>query len=301
MCSNLALAAMHGFTASRIDWGPGGASINGFHCPPHSWYAVDIQKQIPYLSTEQGGKILPAQGSWLLHRYGTAGSEIQRSGLIRPLAFLYAFKRLSMVWYARYLEKFGTPAVAAKISERWEDVDNKVRADVGELLSLWSNDASFIVPQDFELSFLAPQQGGADQYLQSLKYFQSQAWRLLLGQDMTSTGASSNRASAEVGKSISYSIMQHEAQALSETLTAQLIKPIIQNAYGFTANAPRFKFMLQTPDDLQAKAAALQMMGQAGYMLADDNIARQFLGYPIVRIQPAAVAHPAATSPEPAK
>lgn len=269
LLSQLELSAMHGFTCAQIAWAPGGASIEGFECPPHAWFSVDTEKQVPYLQSEGAdAKIYPTNGRWIFHRYGSAGSEIQRAGLVRPLGFLYSFKRLVLGSYLRYLEKFGMPVISANLPQRLDDVDNGERQRVARMLDLWSSDGSFIVPEDVKLTFLQPAQQSGNQYQDALTFMQSQCWRLLLGQDATSSAAASTNMT-QAGL-VRRDILIHDAQSIAETITSQVCIPLIANTFGAAQIAkgyPRFKFKTDTAGDIQSAAASLQMIGQAAASL----------------------------------
>ncbi len=108
LMGDLCSAILPGFALSEIVWQPGGTAIDGFHfCPQYffSYYDSDM----PQMKIDGEEKLTPLQNNkWVYHHYHFRPGDPVRGGLVRPLAYIYSFKRMTVADMIRFFEKFGS-------------------------------------------------------------------------------------------------------------------------------------------------------------------------------------------------
>ena len=101
-------AVLHGFAISQAKYINGGSVIDGFKVYSHSLFSY-VDSELPYYQTpDDTKKNRPIYAPcWIYHTACNAREmEPLRAGLVRPLAYLYAFRRHVLIEYLRGIEKY---------------------------------------------------------------------------------------------------------------------------------------------------------------------------------------------------
>ena len=266
-------AVLHGFAISQADYQNGGAVINGFKAYSHSLFSY-VDSELPYYSDKDDGKkkrpIFAPR--WIYHT-ATNSREMEplRSGLVRPLAYLYAFRRHVLIEYLRGIEKYGVPYIQANVAPwLWEDSTEK--AKIESALGNMTYDGYMVNPKnDVELNFpTANSKFDVMVFDQYLQYSEKQIFRLILGQDSTSSAGNSNRSTAQVHNLVRKDILEADVKSVEATVNNQIIKPLMEANFGPSAELPHFRFMTKGVDELNQFATFTKTLSEAGYQL--DNL-----------------------------
>ena len=278
MIENISASSfLPGFSVQEIAWLPGGAGIQGYqHIDAHHFTFKDAENQNrPMIVTDeyQAGKELELN-KYIIHRHRARAGDIVRSGLIRPLAWLYAFKNLNVKDLLRYIEKFGMPFVAAFLNDNaWE----KERTKIAYLIQNFGSDGGGVFTEATRLEFLNSQDSSAGElYFKFLKYCEKKINQIVLGQTSTADSESSNRSTASVHDEVRQDLREDDCKSIARTIRKHLIRPLV--AFNFPAGTPipEFKFLTEPPEDLAAFADVVQKLSGAGYQAEDDFIEEKF-------------------------
>jgi len=293
-------AVMDGFSANSIEWGAGDSSIDGFKLFDQSLFSFQ-DSDLPYFVGTGAGLVVGAGGHetrvkekvsltsprWIYHTAtNSKGSEPLRSGLVRPLAYLYTFRRHIQIEYLRGLEKYGLPMPSVSVSSSMYDDTNAAKKAVQDMMESWTYDGYSIVDSDqMEITFPSASSGfNADTFKTFLEFAEKQIFRLILGQDSTSSADNSNRSTADVHNLVRADMLASDANAVEATINNQIIKPLFEHAFGFSDSIPQFRFRLKGVTEIQEFAVVLKTLKEAGKTV-DNDIISERLGFKVTDIQ----------------
>ena len=283
LLQNLQSAVMHGFTCSEIEWSNGGSKIDGFKLYNQSLFSFQNNAVIPYYKYD-GKEIKIKQPKWIYHTStNSRDTEPLRSGLVRPLAYLYSFRRHVIIQLLRGIEKYGIPMPWANVpDDLYEDSDQ--RANLEGMLANWTYDGYAISNSDVELQFpTANANFDINTFMGYLDYSEKQIFRLILGQDSTSSADNSNRSTAQVHNLVRQDLLSADALAVEETVNNQIIKPLMIATYGDDmTDMPKFKFNLKNSTDIQDIANIIKTLSDAGYEVNSAELSSK-LGFRVFK------------------
>ncbi len=278
----LQTAAFHGFSLSTIDWSEGRSSIRGFKNYAHSLFSF-VDSDMPYFtsnftSLKNQKKIYPKYPEWVYHKgAGSRQSEPLRSGLVRILAYLYCFARTVKIEYLRGLEKYGLPTPAISIDPSMYDDENDKKSDLIDFFDTMTYDGYIVFDRDkMEVTFPTSNVFNAEDFKVFLDHNERQIFRLILGQDSTSSSDNSNRSTAQVHNLVRQDILSSDTRSIEETVNNQIIKPLFEAKYGTEEERPFFRFRTKTNTELQEMANFVKVLGEAGYEVDRKDLSRRF-------------------------
>ena len=273
-------AVLHGFQLSQTDWINGGAGINGFKVYDQSLFCFHDSDlpyyQAPYVEgmTENERKFKPKYPRWIYHTASNARqTEPLRTGIVRPLAYAYSFRRHVLIPLLRGIEKYGLPFVAANVDQfLYESTEQKT--DLENMLADMTYDGWGIFPKDkVDLTFpFDSSKFDHWVFLDYLNYTEKQIFRLILGQDSTMSADNSNRSTAQVHNSVRADILEMDAYNIAQTVNDQIIKPLSVANFGEGAEKPIFRFITKGIDELNKFATFIKTMAEAGWALEPQDI-----------------------------
>tara|TARA_R110002153_G_scaffold207077_6_gene359966 strand:- start:3737 stop:4930 length:1194 start_codon:yes stop_codon:yes gene_type:complete len=266
LLQNLQSAVMHGFATAETEWLNGGSKIEGFRLYNQSLFSYADNAVIPFYSNDGVDKKI-SYPRWIYHTAtNSRDTEPLRSGLVRPLAYLYSFRRHVNIQFLRGIEKFSIPLAWAKVPDDLFE-DSEQRGNLEAMLSNWTYDGFAISNSDVELTFpTASAEFKSEIFLDYLNYTEKQIFRLILGQDSTSSADNSNRSTAQVHNLVRQDLLSSDALAVEQTVNNQIIKPLMFATYGEDMkDMPVFKFILKGLDETQAQANIIKTLDEAGF------------------------------------
>jgi phage gp29-like protein len=257
---------MHGFTVAETEWKDGASKIDGFRLYNQSLFSYSNGAVIPFYCNEGREKKI-SYPRWVYHTAtNSRDTEPLRSGLVRPLAYLYSFRRHVMIQLLRGIEKYGIPMPWANVPDDLYE-DSEQRGNLEAMLANWTYDGYAISNSDIELTFpTADSNFNVETFMRYLEHSEKQIFRLILGQDSTSSADNSNRSTAQVHNLVRQDLLHADALAVEQTVNNQIIKPLMFATYGKDlTDMPVFKFVLKDVADLQAQADVIKTLSDAGY------------------------------------
>lgn len=276
-------AVMQGFALSTIEWEEGRSAIRGFKTYAQSLFSYQ-DSDLPYfVGQNQAGqnadkKVYPRYPEWIYHiANGARQTEPLRAGLVRPLAYLYCFSRLIKQEYLRGLEKYGLPTPAVSIDSSMYDDANEEKQALKDFWESMTYDGFILYDKDkMEVEFPTAGTFNADDFKAFLEDNKKDIFRLILGQDSTSSADNSNRSTAQVHNLVRGDILASDARAIEETVNNQIIKPLFEGNYGTESERPIFRFRLKGAEELKAIAEFVKTLSEAGYEISENDLSSRF-------------------------
>tara|TARA_R110002020_G_scaffold35123_4_gene106171 strand:- start:5607 stop:6827 length:1221 start_codon:yes stop_codon:yes gene_type:complete len=272
-------AVMQGFALSAIDWEEGRSAIRGFKTYAQSLFSYQ-DSDLPYFVGQNDvgqttqAKVYPRYPEWIYHTAnGSRQTEPLRAGLVRPLAYLYCFSRTITIEYLRGLEKYGLPTPAVSVDSTMYDDANEEKQALKDFWESMTYDGFILYDKEkMEVEFPTAGVFNADDFKVFLERNEKQIFRLILGQDSTSSADNSNRSTAAVHNLVRGDILASDARAIEETVNNQIIKPLFEGNYGSEADRPVFRFRLKSTAELKEMAEIVKLLSESGYEISDEDL-----------------------------
>lgn len=228
-----------------------------------------------------GGSVYDV-GKFLVYSYMPAYENPLGQSDLRGAYPSWRVKQQVLVWWAKYLEKFGMPTVVGTYDAR----QGYGREQQRELLSVVSqvhNESALVLPSDMELKLLETARAGGAGFGELVEYLDRAMAKSILGQTLTSdnTGGQASYALGAVHLNILRFYLRKLQRDLEEgVMTEQVVRRLVGYNFGPGVACPRFS--LGTIDDGQlAAAGALITDLVAGAVIApEEPWIREYLGLP---------------------
>jgi phage gp29-like protein len=272
-------SALHGFAISQTEWSAGGSKIDGFRIYSQSLFSY-VDSDLPYFQGRNGQqKITPTYPRWIYHtNTNSRDQEPLRTGIVRPLAYLYTMRRHIQIQYLGGLEKWGDPMPLVEVEGALYDDDNTEKQKIEQMLNAWTYDGYMLADMEqMRVTFPTANNGfDVNNFLSFLEWTEKQVFRLVLGQDSTSSADNSNRSTAAVHNLVRQDILASDARAVEETVNTQIIKPLYEATFGASNNIPKFRFNLKGIQEINEMAKAVETLDKAGYEVDEQTLSEKF-------------------------
>lgn len=287
LLQSLQSANLHGFAIAQIAWAPGGGDIEGFIPVTQSSCRVDLSRDLPLMQDDDGKEIAPSGPGWIYHRVGDRAVSVCRVGLVRPLSWLFVFKRPVLCNNVRFLEKFGMPILKGQLpgiatdaaAGENDEINNPVRKAFEEAFENMGAEGWILTPSDCPVELVQPTFPSSNQYQDFLSFASKQAFRLILGQDSTSSAENGSRSTAEVHDLVRRDILVADALAVQQTAT-QLLRKWAVMKYGKPLDLS-FEFELKPELAAGVKPQLLKAANENGFAITAED-ASAFFGFRVV-------------------
>lgn len=226
LCKDLLSAVMDGYAVSELIWGRnddglivpvGVKSIN----PNRFRFDKDWKPRL--LTKENGidGEELPGN-KFIVHRHDAKDNNPYGIGLGSTLFWHVHFKREGVTYWLTHLNKFSSPTPFGKVPAGTSRADEE--RFLGYLRSLVQNGA-LVAPIGTEVDFLEAKRAGEAGFEAWCRYWDEQTAEVVLGSTLaTGVKGQGSRAASETHAEETDSIVDDDADALSETLNTTLIR-----------------------------------------------------------------------------
>jgi phage gp29-like protein len=216
----------------------------------------------PELPAVMGEELLPY--AWLMHVHPARNGYLARMSLARVLFWPYLFKNYSVRDLAEFLEIYGLPLRLGKYPAGAGDTE---KLALLQAVTQIGHNAAGIIPQSMQLEFQAAAAGTEVPFAAMWDRMDAAESKAILGQTLTaSEGQHGTQALGNVHNEVRHDIGEDDARRLADTITRQLIRPLVTlNVPGADLRRlPRFVFDTGEPEDLALYADALPKLAKAG-------------------------------------
>jgi SPP1 gp7 family putative phage head morphogenesis protein len=270
-----------GYSGTEIDWrsAPGRVWVNALYPRPARWFVPDVERpQVWRILSEsnpsRGDELVPA--AWIWHEAkAKAGSHAAETGLGRPLAWAYLFKSFTLKDWVIFAELYGAPLRIGKYPAGTSEPD---RIALLSQLKALGVDAAAVFPDDVVVELKEAQKSGSiDVYAKLIEWCERAQSKAILGQTLTTEeGRSGSRALGQVHDQVRQDLLEADAEQLSETITRQLIQPLVDFQFGPQPAYPTFALDAKPPADLKAKGDLYVSVGRLGVQFPRSHIHTTF-------------------------
>lgn len=271
LCLGLLDAILKGYAVSEIVWkkvegrAEGGIGI-AYALPREQRCFGFTPQREPRLLTRSNpwpGEAVPPR-KFIVHRYGAKDGNPYGLGLGTRLFWPVWFKRQGIQFWLTFADKFGSPTAVGKYPTGATTQD---RNTLLQALGALSQDSGVIIPEGMAIEFLeAARSGTVNTYESLCRYMDEEISKAVLGETLSTTmgGGSSSRAASQTHNSVRLELVQADADLLSDTLNASLIRWLVElNLPG--AKPPRVRRDCAEPEDLKSRAERDKILISMGY------------------------------------
>lgn len=220
----------------------------------------------------------PPPGKIIYHCYKARSGYDTRAGMLRVVAWMYLFKNYALKDWAAFNEVFGMPLRLGKYEPSASQVDRE--ALVAAIRAL-GTDAAGVISKSTEIEFVevsARLSGQSNPYLMMAEFCNREMSKAILGQTLTTdtTGSTGTYSAAKTHNLVRRDLLVADAEALSRTLRAQLIRPLVGFNFGWDKPLPWLRFKYEEEEDLKTLSEVYVNLEKIGYPLTQEHVAERF-------------------------
>jgi len=240
---------------------------------PDVWYLLDRQNLI------DGVPLIADR--WIAHTHQAKPGFPVQAGLGRVLLWYWLFGHYGTKDWVAYSELFGAPL---RVGHAPPGAGDEQLDDLADALDKLGVDAYAVLPPDAKVDFVGDNNGksGPDVYERLIEYTERCIAKRILGQVLTTEASGSNGAGSYalggVHNAVRMDILRADASQLADTLTRDLIEPIVRFNLGADVAIPRWYFKVEPPRDALRDAQTQTARAEVFKRAVD-------LGMPVSRAQ----------------
>ncbi|MBC8136217.1 MAG: DUF935 family protein [Fibrella sp.] len=208
-------------------------------------------------------------------RYGNPYGESDLVAAYRSFAEKDSVRRM----WLQGLDRFGVPTPIATVPTNWTE---RQIDDLTRRLGTLQSESSIVVPHGVTIGYDldAGRVEPARAYLTKIEYEDTQIARAILGQDMTTQGATGSLASAQVHADVLTDWVQSLRSDVAHCLTVQVASRIAQYTVGYGVASPIIAFPNLSPAELAARRELVTRMLTGQVIAPTETWIRGWLGIP---------------------
>ncbi|OGP61830.1 MAG: hypothetical protein A2V67_04910 [Deltaproteobacteria bacterium RBG_13_61_14] len=271
-------AVYRGLAIGELLWAirDGQAVVERIEIRPPRKFILDKNEDLKIFNAKDlEGDPIP-EHKFILHTVTRQGSLL-RAGLGIKLLWLYLFKSWTLKDWVSFAEAYGFPLRIGKYPN--EATPEQIAVLTKAIISL-ATDMGCVIPQGMDISFQEAQRYGSVQvYDRLINLCNEEITIIITGQTLTtSTPAEGGgtRAQGQVHASVRQDYLEADCMNLQETLSYDLVRPIIIFNFGPQKAYPRFKLHFEPAEDLMQMANMLQILVGAGTKIPQSYVYERF-------------------------
>lgn len=294
LVAHLMDAVAKGYSVAEIVWDTSGSVWYPRELAPREahWFTWDRDtgRLLRLVDGSAEGQEIPPY-RMIVHAPPVASGIPLLGGVARSALWAWVFKSYALRDWARFCELFGQPIRVGKYHKGASPDDVAVLKQAAFSLG---SDAAAVIPQEMALELVesGSKSASADLYHRLIDYLDRQISKAVLGQTMT-TDDGSSLAQARVHEQVRRDIMEADARALEQTITRDLIAPLVRLNLGEDAPLPILDLVVESPEDMGALAEQVAKLAAAGVAIPQAWVRERFgipepqAGEAVVGAQPA--------------
>lgn len=265
-----------GYSGLEIDWRQGGGTtwVAGLIHRPAHWFMPMPDNPMQWGIIDEGGTpgaLEPA--AWMWHEMtAVSGSTAAGGALGRSLAWMFLFRSMSIKDWLIFAEAYGAPLRVGRYRAGTSEADQDV---LWRALHSIGVSSAAIVPEGCTIEFPDTNNKSASSavYKDIVEWAASEYAVAVLGQTLTtSEGQHGTQALGNVHADVRQDLLESDAEQVSETITNQLIRPLIDFQFGPQKRYPRFHLGAEPPEDLLQRAKLYTELGGLGVRFPASHI-----------------------------
>lgn len=266
----------HGFSALELQWG----RVEKVLMPtkiehrPQSWFQIAINPEISRNELRLRDNSVDGaalwSGGWILHQHRARSGYISRSGLYRVMAWPFLFKNYAVRDLAEFLEIYGLPL---RLGTYNASATEKDKATLLRAVVNIGHDAAAIIPQGMMIDFKEAAKGDNKAFDSMINLMERIQSKVALGGTLTSgEGSHGTQALGKIHQDIALHLRDSDAKQIANTLTKQVIYPILALNRGLRdmRRCPRIVFDTQEPEDIKLLSESVPKLVAMGMRIPLD-------------------------------
>ncbi len=272
-------AVPKGFSVLEIDWETAARQWRPTRLiwRPQRWFTLAEDGETLLLRDNTGRTQELNPLNFMIHRVKARSGFCARTGLLRSCVRAFVVRHFSWKDWMSFAEVYGMPPRLGRLREG-------VPWDSDEARQLWQAvralgmDAAAVVREGNQIEVLDTRSAGEGEIFQRILEAASRELTLaILGQTLTSGGEKGGSyALGKVHNQVRWDLIESDALALDETLTRQLLAPIVRLNLGPAAPVPRWHSVLEEPRDLADLAGTIKTLAEAGLAVPTKWVYERF-------------------------
>lgn len=228
-------------------------------------------KEVDTMGFPTGGTHFPDPLRYVVHRgHLLTSCPDTWGGPMRAIMFWWLFSANNRDWWARFLERFGSPFLEGT----YDKSDDNSRVLLEHAFSAATRLFGIAVPDDASVKIhQANTSQGGDAFEQFHGTANREISKLILGQTLSAEGQNlglgGGQASAQEG--VRSDLRQFDANMLSFTVRTQILAPLCQ-INGWTVTPPIIAWGGDDVADLGTLSQVIERLSNAGIALTDEGI-----------------------------
>lgn len=220
---------------------------------------------------------------FLIYSYMPAYQNPLGQSDLRAAYQAWRVKHQLLVWWAKYLEKFGMPTVVGSYDATKGYGTDQQRELLG-IVAQVHNESAVVLPSDMEMKLLETSRSGGALFEELVAYLDRAIAKSILGQTLTSDSGGGAGGSTFALGSVHQDVLMYYLHKIQRDLEGavgeQILKPLVLMNFAAGTACPRFS-LGQIDDGRMQTAAALVKDMVAGKVVApDEPWIREYLGLP---------------------
>lgn len=237
------------------------------------WTSGHLEIQEVDVTTRQptGQFFRPDPVRYITHRGHLLGSKLPDNwgGPMRALLWWFLLKTMDREWWARFLDKFGTPFTVAK----FEKNDDRSRQILERAFKMSSRIGGLVVSAGTQVELVSANTAAADAHERFYKLCEDAQAKRVLGQTLSSSASPTGlgNGASDLQGQVRGDIRQFDKLRLNATMRQQVFAPLMK-ANGIAGQAPHLVWGGEEPEENSTTATVLKDLYGAGLRLADKSL-----------------------------
>ncbi len=280
-------AIAKGYSLAEILWSPDGGKVvisdlRWIHAKRASFwqYAASPWQRLlaaPRITTEanpiQGEEMPPFK--LVYHRYKARSGHDTRAGIMRTCTWMYLFKNYAIKDWVAFAEIFGMPLRLGKYDPGYPG-DKEALMDAVRMLA---SDSAAVISNKSEIEFVETMKNTGSASIHELlaSFCNSEMSKAILGQTLTTQeGKSGSYSLGQVHDRVRRDLTAADHEALSRTVRAQIIRPLVGFNFGWDKKLPWFKFLFEEAEDLKMLSEVYRNLRAIRQPISQEHVAERF-------------------------
>lgn len=260
----------------------GGVGWNNGHGNPNNptvWNPDDWEPDLRFYSTLPNGMInwnvgetyKPDRDRHVIHRGNfLTGFRDNYGGAMRSISAWWLLAQLGRDWFARFMERYGSPFVVAYMQTQQKDLVDMVEKALGGSSKL----GSMILPDRTRVELKETMvSGAADGYCKYVELCNKEVSKIVVGQEMstTATPAGLGSGQADLQGDVRQDIRKFDERQMSGCNRTQIFDQWLR-INGFRGQAPNIVYGGLSEQDMVSFSKTLLTLNQAGLRPTDASL-----------------------------
>ncbi len=271
-------AVTHGFAMAEIIWDVSGGitDIVDIKPRPQKFFTFNDMSnrgsltEFPrYLDPEVPGGVKLPREKFIFHRHYAGHGDCLRAGIYRGISWYYLFTNFTIKDWLTFIDLYGIPLRLGKFKKT---ADDKAREVLKDAVSNLGSDAAAVISDDTTIEFIHSALSGNHTLFQSAnEFFNRQKSKRVLGQTLTTEGGGSSGgggggayALGKVHDRVRGDIVAFDCKSLDETLTFDLVKPLVDFNFGPQKAYPKIVTRFNRADETAVKLEQVGKLVELG-------------------------------------